>query len=140
MAIDQTFITLKFSDRKGASVGTATLCLSWANQPEAVDDPNVNKWFIWNSSTGFDTWLMSWGGMGLFDVKSWGVMWLWDQDSTASTLAVRDRQHNNLILHDAPTDRWDNKHLAGRGRVYDPRNAQGKYLAVRWATFWSDNS
>lgn len=131
MATDQSFLTLQFSDLNGASVGTVTLSLTWANQPEPSDTPNVNKWLIWNNSQGFDTWLMSWQGLGLFDVKNWGVIWLWDEDS--SSLA-----HNNLILWDAPTDRWDCKHLTGGGRIYDPRNPQGKYLTVKWATLWAE--
>jgi hypothetical protein len=132
MATDQTFIQLNFSDRKGASAGTVILGLGWANQPEPSDEPNVNRWAVVQCSDGFDQRLMSWEGSGLFDAKNWGVMWLWDNEPSSQN------KHNNLILWDAPTDRFDCKHLTGGGKVYDPRNPQGKYLTVKWATWWAE--
>lgn len=66
---------------------------------------------------------------GRFEVKDWGVLWLWDRDAAGT-------ERNFLILHDAPMKEGDYKHDnnfdLGKGRLFDPSNRDFQDGTVRW--------
>ena len=71
-----------------------------------------------------------WGGVmysdrGLFEVKSWGVIWLMDGNGSAQKSCT-------VILHDAPTDEKDVRHESGGGRAYAPALGSYKDASIKW--------
>ena len=68
---------------------------------------------------------------GTFEVKSWGVIWLWDKEPGNSN------SHNIVILHDAPMSNNDYKDTdakPGNGRIFDPKDPSFKDGRVTWKT------
>src|SRR5262245_6823369 len=61
---------------------------------------------------------------GVFEVKSWGVIWLMDGSGAAKNSAV--------ILHSAPTGEQDTQHQAGTGRVFAPAVSKYKDAPLQW--------
>lgn len=63
---------------------------------------------------------------GLFEAKSWGVLWIWDKPAGGP-------KTNTVIVHDAPTSPFDFAHKVGNGRLFEPKDPGLKDAEIRWA-------
>jgi len=58
--------------------------------------------------------------LGKFEIKDWGVMWMWD------------KSRNIAILYDTPKTGMDMSAAAGQARLYDPINESFKDSIISW--------
>jgi hypothetical protein len=105
------FVQLAVFDTKNNLRGQARMKLDWQQKVWVIDQ---DQQWIWKR-VGFSN-------MGTFEVKSWGVIWLWDQ------------LRNTVIFHDAPRNGIDFKHSSGHARIYDPKDTAFKDGKISWST------
>lgn len=114
---------------KGKAMGNTSIGLDWMVH-ENNAGPNVNEWGIWDFN-GMHHQIV-WGEAdGLFDNKSWDVMWLWVRDE-------HKRWRNVFILWDPPTSRYDSRHKSGGGRTYDAKNPAFGRLPLKWKVEYAE--
>ncbi len=67
-------------------------------------------------------WWVGFSRKGSLEVKSWDVIWLWDQG------------HNTVIFWDTPRSTLDLRHvhLPGEARIFDPKHRAFKEGKIRW--------
>ena len=104
------FIQLNVFDTSDRFRGQARMRLNWQEKTWIVEE---DQQWVWRR-VGFSN-------VGSFEVKSWGVIWIWDQ------------LRNPVIFHDAPQHSIDFKHQQGRGRIYDPKDSSFKDARVNWS-------
>ncbi len=92
-------------------LGRVRLALNWLQKKwSVIEDPKQ----IWQR--------VGYSRNGTFEVKSWSVIWLWDQG------------HNTVIFHDAPLYYFDLRHISkpGNARIFDPKDRNLKEGKIRW--------
>lgn len=78
----------------------------------------------WSVKSGHSAWLSVGSRLdGIFETKSWGVMWLWEKVP---------RPVHRIIVHDAPTGEDDFTHLNGRARLFKPAKPSFQDAIVPW--------
>jgi hypothetical protein len=115
------FLNVKVHDNQNRLRGEVKLQL----------DLKAKKWSIPGQPQGWIGVGYSNPPQGVVEVKSWGVVWLWDQ---------RPGEHHSAILWDAPTTEFHNHHthLSGQGRIFDPKDASFKDGKIEWEVLLVD--
>jgi len=108
-------LNLKVNDPTGKPRGAVKMTLDFAANQWTVDDAKAPAW----QGVGCS-------GSGSFELKSWPVMWIWDQ------AAGKPRQ-NTIIFWDPPTGESDTKHVSGRARIFDPAEPSLKEGMIDWS-------
>jgi hypothetical protein len=82
-------------------------------------DFNAHMWSISDDKTG--AWKhVAAARSGKFDVKDWGVIWMWD------------KSRNIVIIHDSPKSGNDASSTTGTARLYDPVDGNLKDAIAKW--------
>lgn len=102
---------LKFDVMNGnkSSLGKAGVMLDWKANQWVVNDDKSGAWKKLAASRS-----------GKFEVKDWGVMWMWDKD------------RNFAILHKPPMSANDSGTMNGTARLYDPVDGTLKDSWIDW--------
>jgi hypothetical protein len=90
--------------------GTVAMAMDWQAKTWSIDEDRTS---IWQKISPFKN--------GTFEVKDWGVIWLWDQFS------------NIMIIWDAPRHAFDFKKLKAAGRIFAPRDTRFKDATFQWS-------
>lgn len=82
----------------------------------------------WSVPVGQQT---AWSGVGFsnkgtFELKPWGVMWLWDQP-------LGQKKRNTVILWNPPGGETDLLRRTGLARIYDPKDPSLKDGRISWS-------
>src|SRR5215470_6495116 len=103
------FLNFDVYDSKDTLVGNTALSL----------DFNAHMWAISEDKTG--AWKrVATARSGKFDVKDWGVIWMWD------------KSRNIVIIHDSPKGGNDLHITNGTARLYDPVDSSLKDSIAKW--------
>lgn len=103
------FIQLNVFDTSDRLRGQARMRLDWQQKTWIVEE---DQQWVWRR--------VGYSNIGSFEVKSWGVIWIWDQ------------LRNPVIFHDAPQHAIDFKHKSGHARIYDPKDSTFKDGKISW--------
>lgn len=103
------FLRFDVYDNRNQIVGNTALSLDWKAHMWAVNDDKGGAWKRVASVRS-----------GKFEVKEWGVMWLWD------------KARNIAIVHDSPKSGLDTNSLSGTARLYDPIDGGLKDAIAKW--------
>lgn len=103
------FINFDIKDNKNNPIGTAAVSLDW----------KAHMWSVTSEKNG--AWKRVAGvRSGKFEVKEWGVLWMWD------------KARNIVIVREAPKGPNDTNTLSGSARMYDPIDAGLKDAIASW--------
>jgi hypothetical protein len=104
------FLQLDVFDKMQIRRGSARMWLDWQKKTWTIEkDPQQ----IWGR--------LAFKPKGTFELKSWGVIWLWDQF------------RNTAIFWDAPSNPIDSKHKSGGGRIFEPKDQNFKDCSIQWS-------
>lgn len=117
-------IKINVFNSNGSSMGKTSIWLDWKPQ-ESSAGPLINEWGIWDFNY-LSSELLWDEYSGIFDIKTWDVMWLWAQDES------HHHWRHVFILRDPPTSRYDDSHISGVGRVYKASNATYSGMTLKW--------
>lgn len=112
-------------DKKSVLGGTS-IDINWKPN-ENYAGPLINTWSVWDFNSMFNFELFWDEFNGLFDNKSWDVMWLWVRNPDNRRL-----WKNVFILWNPPTSKHDNSHMKGEGRIYEAKNPSYSGLNLKW--------
>ena len=103
------FLKFDVSDNKQQVIGTTSLTFDWKAHMWSVTDDKTGAWKRVASARN-----------GKFEVKDWGVMWMWDKSK------------NIAIVYDSPKSGSDLATLHGTARLYDPSDSSFKDAIINW--------
>lgn len=109
------FLNLAVVDKRNQNRGSVRLELDFQAQAWSIPAAQQQAW----AGVGFSN-----PPKGSFELKDWGVMWLWDQ---------RPGEHNTLIIWKPPVAEDDSSHPKGQARIYDPKDASFKDAVIDWS-------
>lgn len=108
------FLNLNVKDGAGKMRGAVRMRLDFDRHQWFIDNPSPMPWqFVGFSRTG------------AFEVKDWGVSWIWDRDGGT--------KRNTIIFWDPPKGEDDYLRKTGKARLYDPKDRAFKDGIVDWA-------
>ncbi len=103
------FLKFEVFDSQQKALGITSVTFDWKAHMWAVSSDKANAWKRVAAVRS-----------GKFEVKEWGVMWLWD------------KARNIAILHDSPKTSTDIHTLKGTARLYDPVDPLLKDTHAKW--------
>ena len=118
-------IKLNVFDTKGGPMGSTSIELDWPPNESQVA-PLVKEWSVWDFSSNLNHELFWNQWAGIFDIKTWGVAWLW-------TYGEASQWRNIFILHNPPISRYDDGHMSGFGRIYEAKNPAYSNTNLKWS-------
>jgi hypothetical protein len=107
-------LNMTVHDPRSGRRNASRLQLDWDRKEWSVPAAQQQGW----SGIGFSS-------KGAFELKSWGVMWLWDQ-------APGQKKRNTVIVWNPPTSEADALRLSGQARIYDPKDPAFKDARINW--------
>jgi hypothetical protein len=118
-------IKIKAFDLDGGSRGSMSISLSWEPHESSLG-PLVNEWGVWDFNSRLYHDVLWNESKGIFNIKTWDVMWLWIQDNS------HHHWRHVFILRNPPTSRYDDRHLSGSGQIFDARIPTYSRLPLEW--------
>ena len=117
-------IKIDVFNTSGGAMGSTSIDLNWPPNESTVA-PLVKEWGVWDFSSNLNGELFWNVWKGIFDIKSWDVMWLWTYGDTS-------QWRNIFILHKPPTSKRDDSRMSGVGRIYEARNPAYSNSNLKW--------
>jgi hypothetical protein len=108
-------LNLTVNDPRSGRRNASRLALDWGRKQWSIPDGQQQGW----SGIGYSS-------KGTFELKSWGVMWLWDQPSG-------QQKRNTMILWNPPAGESDSLHFTGLARIHDPKDPALRDGRVSWS-------
>lgn len=103
------YLRFEVNDDQAKSIGSTKLALDFRSHMWSVAEDKAGAWKRVSS-----------GKLGKFEVKEWGVMWLWD------------KARNIAILYDTPKSGTDLTAVSGQARLYAPVDDGLKDSIINW--------
>jgi len=107
-------LDMTVNDPRNGRRSSSRLALDWVKKEWSIPQGGQPGW----SGVGFST-------KGPFELKPWGVMWLWDQPPG-------QKKRNTVILWNPPASDADHLHFTGQARIFDPKDPAFKDGRISW--------